>query len=44
VTDHRVNLTLYKIDLIMEGECLDEIIDVLTAEDQASKLAEAAEE
>ena len=44
VTDHRVNLTLYKIDLIMEGECLNEIIDVLTAEDQASKLAEAAEE
>jgi len=44
VTDHRVNVTLYKIDLIMEGECLDEIIDVLIAEDQASKLAAAAED
>ncbi|AIK97278.1 peptide chain release factor 1 [Candidatus Odyssella acanthamoebae] len=44
VTDHRVNVTLYKIDLIMEGECLDEIIDVLSAEDQAVKLAAAAED
>lgn len=44
VTDHRVNVTLYKIQLIMEGEGLDEIIDVLIAEDQAAKLAEAAEE
>lgn len=44
VTDHRVNVTLYKIQLIMEGECLDEIIDVLIAEDQAAKLAEAGEE
>lgn len=44
VTDHRVNVTLYKIQLIMEGECLDEIIDVLIAEDQAAKLAAAGEE
>ncbi len=44
VTDHRVNLTLYKIDLIMEGECLNEIIDVLISEDQAAKLAEAAQD
>ncbi|MBW8308191.1 MAG: peptide chain release factor 1 [Candidatus Paracaedibacteraceae bacterium] len=44
VTDHRVNVTLYKIDLIMEGECLDEIIDVLISEDQAAKLAAAAED
>ncbi len=43
VSDHRINLTLYKIDQIMEGEALDEIIDVLIAEDQAVKLAEAAE-
>ncbi|WP_052045994.1 peptide chain release factor 1 [Candidatus Paracaedibacter symbiosus] len=43
VTDHRVNVTLYKIQLIMEGECLDEIIDVLVAEDQAAKLSEAGE-
>ncbi|HEY2889972.1 MAG TPA: peptide chain release factor 1 [Dongiaceae bacterium] len=41
VTDHRINLTLYKIDKVMSGEALDEIIDALTAEDQATKLAEA---
>lgn len=40
VTDHRVNLTLYKIELVMEGEILDEIIDVLIAEDQAARLAD----
>lgn len=44
VTDHRVNVTLYKIQLIMEGEALDEIIDVLIAEDQAAKLAAAGDE
>ena len=41
VTDHRINLTLYKIEKIMEGE-LDEIIDALTTEDQAAQLAEIA--
>ena len=41
VSDHRINLTLYKIDeIINEGE-LDEIMDALIAEDQASRLAEA---
>ncbi len=39
VTDHRINLTLHKIDRVMAGE-LDEIIDALTAEDQAARLAE----
>jgi peptide chain release factor 1 len=39
VTDHRINLTLYKIDKIMSGEALDEIIDALTAADRAVKLA-----
>ncbi|HXV23330.1 MAG TPA: peptide chain release factor 1 [Alphaproteobacteria bacterium] len=39
VTDHRINLTLYKIDRVMEGE-LDELIDALTASDQAERLAE----
>lgn len=38
VSDHRINLTLYKIDRIMAGE-LDEFIDALIAEDQATKLA-----
>ena len=38
VSDHRINLTLHKIDRIMLGE-LDEIVDALTAEDQAVRLA-----
>lgn len=40
VTDHRINLTLYAIDKMMQGEALDEVVDALTAEDQAAKLAE----
>ncbi|HXP75604.1 MAG TPA: peptide chain release factor 1 [Stellaceae bacterium] len=40
VTDHRINMTLYKIDKVVNGEALDEIIDALLAEDQAAKLAE----
>ncbi len=39
VTDHRINLTLYKIDKVMGGEALDEIIDALLVEDQAARLA-----
>ncbi len=39
MTDHRINLTLYKLDQVMHGD-LDEIIDALTAEDQALRLAE----
>ena len=39
VTDHRINLTLYKLDRVLEGE-LDEIIEALVAEDQAERLAE----
>jgi peptide chain release factor 1 len=39
VTDHRINLTLYKIDKVMSGEALDEIIDAIRAEDQAVRLA-----
>ncbi|HTT78600.1 MAG TPA: peptide chain release factor 1 [Stellaceae bacterium] len=42
VTDHRINLTLYKIDKVMAGEALDEIIDALAAADRAEKLAMAA--
>ena len=38
VTDHRINLTLHKLDRVIEGD-LDEIIDALTAEDQAARLA-----
>ncbi len=39
VTDHRINLTLYKIDKVMIGEALDELIDALVSEDEASRLA-----
>jgi peptide chain release factor 1 len=43
VTDHRINLTLYKIDQIMDGS-LDELIDALQAEHQTELLAAMAEE
>jgi peptide chain release factor 1 len=43
VTDHRINLTLYKIDKVINGEALDEIIDAILAENQAAKLAAAAQ-
>lgn len=39
VSDHRINLTLYKLDEIVSGEGLDEVIEPLIAEDQAAKLA-----
>ena len=37
LTDHRVNLTLYKLDAVLDGD-LDEFIDALAAADQAEKL------
>ena len=40
VTDHRINLTLYKLDKVLSGEALDEIVDALIADDQARKLSE----
>lgn len=40
VTDHRINLTLYKLDKVLEGD-LDDIIDALHADDRAQKLAAA---
>ena len=43
VTDHRINLTTHNIDKLMEGD-LDEVIDALTAEDQAQKMAEIGDE
>jgi peptide chain release factor 1 len=39
VSDHRINLTLYKLPQILEGEALSEIIDALVAENQAAQLA-----
>ncbi len=42
ITDHRIKLTLYKIDQVLDGD-LDEIIDALTTADQAAKLAKLEE-
>ncbi len=39
VTDHRINLTLYNLPRVIEGEALDDIIGPLIAEDQAARLA-----
>ena len=39
VTDHRINLTLHKLERVLAGESLDEIVDQLVEEDQAQKLA-----
>ena len=41
VTDHRINLTLHKLDQVLDGSALDEIIDALITNHQASLLAEA---
>ncbi len=38
VTDHRINLTLYKLDKVLNGEALDELVEALIAEDQAERL------
>jgi peptide chain release factor 1 len=39
VTDHRINLTLYKLPQVIEGGALDELINALTTEHQAELLA-----
>ncbi len=39
VTDHRISLTLHKLEKVLAGEALDEIIDALTREDEANRLA-----
>jgi peptide chain release factor 1 len=39
VTDHRINRTVHKIDKVLAGEALDELVDALTAEDEAARLA-----
>ncbi|MGD8326702.1 MAG: peptide chain release factor 1 [Sphingomonadales bacterium] len=43
VTDHRINLTLHKLDQILEGEGLEEVVQALQAEDQAARLAQMSE-
>lgn len=40
VTDHRINLTLYKLDDVVSGDALGEIVDALITEDQAQRLSE----
>ncbi len=39
VTDHRINLTLYKLEEVLSGEALDEVVEALISEDQAAALA-----
>lgn len=41
VTDHRINLSLYKIDAVMNGAALDEIIEALLTQDRLERLAES---
>jgi peptide chain release factor 1 len=43
VTDHRINLTLYNLPKVVEGEALDDVIGPLIAEDQAARLASLEE-
>ena len=42
MSDHRINYTVHKLDRVLEGEALDELVDALTAEDEARKLAEVS--
>ncbi|MDJ0684383.1 MAG: peptide chain release factor 1 [Alphaproteobacteria bacterium] len=44
VTDHRINLTLYKLDKMMTGEAVDEVIDALILEDQTARLTAMTED
>src|SRR3989441_3413358 len=43
VSDHRINLTLYNLPKVVEGEALDDVINPLIAEDQAARLASLEE-
>jgi peptide chain release factor 1 len=40
VTDHRINLTVYQLDMVMSGLGLEEFVEALIADDQAARLAE----
>ncbi len=44
MTDHRINLTLYKIEKVLAGEALDELVEALIAEDEAARLAALADQ
>ncbi|MBM4224934.1 MAG: peptide chain release factor 1, partial [Gammaproteobacteria bacterium] len=41
-TDHRISLTLYELDKVMEGTALDKVVEALIADDEAARLAEFA--
>ena len=43
LTDHRIDLTLYKLDAVLAGLALDEVIEALIAEDEAARLTEVAQ-
>ena len=43
VTDHRINLTLYELDQVMQGTALNKIIDALVGHDEAERLAALGE-
>jgi peptide chain release factor 1 len=43
VTDHRINMTLYQLEKVVNGEALDELIDALTTDYQANLLAAESE-
>jgi peptide chain release factor 1 len=43
VTDHRIGLTLHKLDEVLEGTALDELVDALIAHNQAGELAAMSE-
>ncbi len=43
VTDHRINMTLHKLDAVMDGQALDELIDALVTDHQAGLLADMAQ-
>ena len=44
MTDHRINLTLHKLDAILEGPGLTELTEALIAEDEADRLASIDDE
>jgi len=44
VTDHRINLTLHKLEQVMTGEALDEVVEALISADQAERLAALEEQ
>ena len=44
VTDHRINLTIHRLEQVLDGAALDEIIDALITADQAEKLSGSSEE